>query len=121
LETHYIFQVVHEAAVSPVPFVPECYLGLTYFRGEIFDVIDIGSLLGVGNNEIKQGRKNLILIKWSDKKWALAPDRSIGLVYLDSPDEAKKFLIRKNEELNVVTPEMVMDRLLKENYGPIKI
>ena len=121
LETHYIFQVANEAIVTPVPFVPDCYLGLIYFRGELFDVIDIAHLLGHKIKKIRPVKEKLILTKWENKKWAITADKVIGLVYLDSKDEDNKILLRKSEDLNVITPEMIMDRLTKEYYGPIKI
>ena len=121
IESEFIFQVIHEANVAPVPFVPNCYLGLTFYRGELFDVVHMASLFGNKKKTGKDRKKTLILLKWGNKKLALAPDRVIGLVHVDIQDEEKKFLIRKKEELNSITPQSIIDRLHTEHYGPNKI
>ena len=121
IETRFVFQVLHEADITPVPFVPDFYLGLTFYRGEIFDVIHIASLLTDAMNDAKIRKRTLILVKWDNKKLALAPDRVVGLVHVDAPNEEKKLLIRKVEDLNKINPEMIIDRLNKEHYGPIKV
>ena len=121
IASKFIFQVLHEASVAPVPFVPDCYIGLTFYRGELFDVIHMASLFGDKKETGKDRKKTLVLIKWDNKKLALAPDRVVGLVHVDIQNEEKKLLIRKKEELNTITPQIIIDRLLAEHYGPDKI
>jgi chemotaxis signal transduction protein len=121
IETRFIFQVIHEANITSVPFVPNFYLGLTFYRGELFDVIHMASLLKNKKGPISNTKRTLVLIKWSDKKMALAPDRVVGLVHVNVKAEDTKVLIRKKEELNILTPEIINEKLLKEHYGPIQI
>ena len=121
METRYIFQVLHEATVAPVPFVPDCYLGLTYYRGELYDVIQMSSLMGEKKRTTKGMKRTLVLLKWDDKKLALAPDKVIGLVHVDMHDEDKNLMTREIEELNRITPELIISKLLEKQYGPVKI
>ena len=121
IETRYVFQVLHEATVTPVPFVPDCYLGLAYYRGELYDVIQMSSLMGEKKRTTKDIKRTLILLKWDDKKLALAPDKVVGLIHVDIQEEDKNLMSRKSEELNRITPELIISKLLKEQYGPVEI
>ena len=46
IEIEHIRQVVEDVTVAPVPLTPPGYVGLIYYRGELFDVADLGVLLG---------------------------------------------------------------------------
>ncbi|MBW1691054.1 MAG: chemotaxis protein CheW [Deltaproteobacteria bacterium] len=98
IEAQYIHRVVDEVKVTPVPLVPHCHMGVMYYRGEVFDVIHIGSLLGqrealypptspepASGGRWRAGLENsrIILMKWPSKKLALLPDKIIGLIWVE--------------------------------------
>ena len=89
LDAQYVYRVVDDARITPVPLTPECFLGLTYYRGELYTVIDMVNMLGHGtvNSEINTP---IVLVKWSDKKMALASDEIVGLLWIE--DETAMFL-----------------------------
>ena len=149
IETQYIHRVVDEVEVTPVPLVPACYMGLMYYRGELFDVIHVGSLSGdrqavyppalPGSHRAGQwraGNENLriILVKWSHKKLALVPDEIIGLIWVeDNKREQTVYTPRspllsdidagQEEECTVrlITPEHIWKKVSEFHYGPHKV
>ena len=75
-----VVRVVENAAITPVPLMPPCYLGLLAHRGELFDVIDVSCLLYLGT-AVARSQPRIILTKWSSRRLALVPDRILGLVW----------------------------------------
>lgn len=122
LDATHIYRVVDDARVTPVPFVPPSYMGLTYYRGETFDVIDLSVLLGeVRQSEVSE-HPVLILVKWSGKKWALAPSTTIGLVWMENEiDQDTVYSSNTGEAVNFLKPETIWERLQELPYGPDKI
>jgi len=102
IEAQYVHHLVDDATITPVPLVPSCYIGLMYYRGELFDVIDMGKLLG-NHKPVSRENIRIILLKWSNKKLALVPEKIIGLNWVEdeenysvriiSPDEIWKLLL----------------------------
>jgi chemotaxis signal transduction protein len=145
IEAQYIHRVVDEVKVTPVPLVPSCYIGLIYYRGEMFDVIDIGSLLG--QREVvappaspeQAGKENsrIILVKWSHKKLALVPDKIIGLIWVEdteerhtvyapsppglSPDERDNAGQEEEYTVRLITPDHIWEKVSELSYGPHKV
>jgi chemotaxis signal transduction protein len=117
IDASYIYRVVDDAKVTPVPFAPECHLGLTYYRGELFNVIDMVSLLDVGKRN-SETELTLILIKWSDKKLALVSGDIIGLLWIEDEIEDRSSYETEDYTVKRVTPEFIWSRLVKKSHGP---
>lgn len=125
IEAQYIHRVVDEVKVTPVPLVPDCHRGLMYYRGEVFDVIHIGSLLGQGGAVYLENSR-IILMKWSTRKLALVPDHIIGLICVGdtkreqtayAPDDGHK----KEYALRLIAPEHIWEKVSELSYGPHKV
>lgn len=136
IEAQYIHQVVDEIKVMPVPLVPFCHIGLMYYRGEVFDVIHIGSLLGQ-REAVYHENSRIILMKWSSKKLALVPDKIIGLIWVDdskreqtvyapstprlSPAERDDGGQEGEYAVTLITPEHIWEKVSELSYGPHKV
>ena len=135
IETQYIYQIVTEIAITPVPLTPHCHTGLIYYRGELFDVIDIGSLLKKKNTlstlvlsehskqPTNQEKSRIILLKWNQKKFALVPDKIIGLIWVDNnkSDSEHTVFTEQGYTVQIIAPDEIRELLLKLNYGFRKI
>lgn len=120
IDASYVYRVVEEIKITPVPMVPPYYLGLLYYRGELFEVVDIAGLLGSGKAKLK-GNPRIILLKWSDKKLAVIPDVISGLLWIEDKKGEDTIFAEGNHSVRVVTPEQIWKRLLEFSYGPTKI
>lgn len=116
IETRYIYRVVDDVKVIPVPLTPACHMGLIYYRGELFDVFHLGSLLKKEKVEEKEGRWT-ILMKWSGKRLALIPDKVIGLLGIEEPDRQQRVSSRENEAIRFIKPDYIWNKLLELSYG----
>jgi len=120
IDAQYVYRVVDDIDIAPAPLSPACYLGLLYYRGELFDVIDIASLLGQGKADMA-GSFRVILVRWSGKKFALVPDRIIGLLCIEDKEEGQTVCAKENHVVRPITPDQIWNELLKLHYGPKKI
>ena len=171
IEAQYIHRVVDEIKITPVPLLPPCHRGLMYYRGEVFDVIDIGGLLGKSKaagppasqasppakqseaaraRALRAGNENsrIILLKWSHKKLALAPDKIIGLIWVEdnkgketvytprphrlsppatAPPASRCEALRAGGgqegeyTIRLITPEHILKKVSELSYGPYKV
>jgi chemotaxis signal transduction protein len=120
IEAQYIHRVVEEVNVTPVPLVPTCYMGLMYYRGEVFDVVHAGSLLG--NSEATMGKiTRIIVLKWSNKKLALVPDNITGIRRVEDNNEGKASFGFQDFTMRVINPEEIWEKVSVLSYGPHKI
>lgn len=117
IQVQYIFRVLEDISITQVARTPESYLGLIYYRGELYDVIDIVHLLGHGNADLKKNFR-IILVKWSDKKLALVTDEIIGLFWIDNAEDNKTVIRKETYTVHLITPEEIWEKLLNLSYGP---
>ena len=120
IEARHVYRVVEDVRIAPVPLATHCHLGLIYYRGEMFDVIDVVSLLGKRKAGMKDNFR-IILVKWSDKKLALVPDGIVGLLWIEDGKNTDTVYTGGNYTVRLVTPEYIWSTLLKLTYGPDKI
>jgi chemotaxis signal transduction protein len=120
MEAKYVYRVLDEVKITKVCGMPPCYLGLMYYRGELFDVIDLGKLLKKGRSTFKEGGR-IVILRWSDKKLALAPGTINGLIWSEKDSEANTFFTREGHAVRLVTPDRIWKKLLEMQYGPIQI
>ncbi|RLC27565.1 MAG: hypothetical protein DRH56_02335 [Deltaproteobacteria bacterium] len=116
IEVGNIYRVVEDPAITPVPLMPSCHMGLTYYRGEIFDVIDIVRLLKE-KRATPAGRARAILLKWSGKNLALVPDGVSGLLWVGEGKDTGTVYSEGEYVVRLVTPEQIWDQLSGLSYG----
>ncbi len=124
VEARHVYRVVDEAAITPVPFLPVCHLGLLFYRGELFDVIDAGNLLGQ-----KQGLKaredgghyRAILLKWSQKRLALVPDNILGVTWIEDNNGEEGIYFHKEHNIHLIAPDHIWEMLSGLSYGYRKV
>ena len=120
IEIEHIRQVVADVTVAPVPFTSPGYMGLIYYRGELFDVVDLGVILG--KKHAIKSKKNLnILLKWDQKGIALAADEIIGLKSLKEGDSEPKGCTLESIQIKIITPEHIWKMLSELPYGPRQV
>jgi chemotaxis signal transduction protein len=120
IEVRYVYRVVKDAGITPIPLAPPSYLGLMYYRGELFDAIDVVSLLGNKKSELKD-KYNTILVKWSEKKLALIPDVIVELLRVENWQNTDTVYAGGNYNARMITPEYIWNTSLNLPYGPDKI
>ncbi|MCP4667329.1 MAG: chemotaxis protein CheW [Deltaproteobacteria bacterium] len=120
IDAQHVYRVVDDVKVTPVPLTPECHLGLIYYRGELFTVIDIINMLGYGKANVEKNAP-IILVKWSDKNLALVSDQIGGLLWIEDEAETLSTYGKGNHTVRPITPETIWNTLLKFSYGPDQI
>ena len=120
IEIEYIRQVVRDVTVAPVPLTPPGYAGLIYYRGELFDVADLGIIMGK-QHAIKSERTLNILLKWNQKGIALAADEILGLRSVEEDGSELEGFTLEGIQIKIITPESVWKMLSELPYGPRQI
>ena len=120
IESDFVHSVIDDSKVTPVPFTPEPYTGLLYYRGELFYVINMRLLLG--NKAGKSLKANRIIItKWSNKKLAVIPDEIIGMIWIDENAENKSEYYHENNKISLIKPDDLWKKLSELSYVSCKI
>ena len=117
IETGYIYRIADDMEITPVPLVPPCYRGLIYFRGDLFDVIDLGSLTG-GERSLLNGNPYIILLKWDQRKLGLISDKIIGITRIEENNGSQTVFTKEGRTVELVTPEKIWKTLTELPYGP---
>jgi len=117
IETEYIYRIADDIQITPVPLAPPCYKGLIYFRGDLFDVIDVGSLMGK-ERHLPNGSPYLILLKWDQRKLGLISDKNIGITWIEDNNGSRTVFTKEGRTVELITPEEIWKILSKLAYGP---
>lgn len=125
IESEYVYRIIDDYKITPVCLTPKCYAGLIFYRGELFDVINIGLLLDYFEhseniyNIYDESAQNLriIIIKWHNKKLAVIPDEIIGLIWIDGNSEGLNSYRHEDKDINLITPDYIWKKLLELSYG----
>ena len=120
LDAQYVFRVVDDAKITPVPLTPECHLGLTYYRGELYTVIDIVNLLGYGRVNSERNTP-IVLVKWYDKKLALVSDEIVGLLWIEDDTGSLSIYSEGDYTVRLISPENIWNTLGKLFHGSDEI
>ena len=114
LPSDYVYRVVDHVTITPVCLMPSFYLGLLHYRGELFDVLDIGLLLNKGKAAFSESRR-LMIIRWAGRKMAVAPGFIRGLVWIDGDDAEETSITQGGQAIRVLTPKAIWDRVLEKH------
>jgi len=117
IETAYIYHIVDDIQITPVPLAPSCYRGLIYFRGDLFDIIDAGSLMG-GERSLLNGNPYTILLKWGQRKLGLISDKIIGITCVEDNNGSRTVFTKEGRTVELITPEEIWKILSELPYGP---
>ncbi len=119
VEARYVYRVVDVVEVTPVPLVPPCYMGLIYYRGELFDVVHMGRLMGQGPT--LQESPRIILLRWSHKKLGLIPDRILGLLWIEDGEQREEAFSESGYAVKLISPDEILNTLSGLSYGPHQV
>jgi len=116
IEARYIYCIADEVRLAPVPLLPSCHVGIIYHRGDLFDVIDAGQLLG---NESSLSAKTpyVILLKWDQRKLGLIPNRIVGMKSIEDVNATQTVFIRDEHAIQMITPGEIWKILSDLPYG----
>ena len=117
IESGYIYRIADDIQITPVPLAPTCYRGLIYFRGDLFDVIDVGSLMGKVRS-LPNGNPYVILLKWGQRKLGLISDKIIGITWIEDSNGSRTVFTKEGRTVELITPEEIWEILSKLAYGP---
>jgi chemotaxis signal transduction protein len=120
LDAQHVNRVIEKVNIFSTPFMPACHMGLLFYRGELYDVIDAGFLFNQKTSAINS-HSRIILIKWNRNKLAIIPDVVVGLMSIDDQSLDQEDSTAHGQVIDLITPDSLWDRLLKLNYGPGKI
>ena len=116
IEAKYIYRIADNVMIVPVPLMPACYEGLIYYRGVLFDVIDMGRLM---ENEASRLHDDpyIILLKWNAGKMGLIPDRIVGMKWVEEKGEAEAVFNERGDAVKLMTPHGIWKKLAGLGYG----
>ena len=120
IEARHIYRVIDEVKVTPVPLVPSCYMGMIYCRGDLFDVIEVGALLGQRRTTPKKDPL-IILLRWSHKRLAVVPDKITGLIWIEDSGEHRAVYTQGEYNFLLLTPDDIWKRVSELPYGSYKV
>ncbi len=122
IESEYVYRIIDDYKITPVCLTPKCYTGLIFYRGELFDVINIGLLFDYSghteniDNEPTQNQR-IIIVKWHNKKIAVIPDEITGMIWIDGKSNELNSYRYENKNINLITPDHIWKKLQELPYG----
>ena len=117
IETEYIYSVTDDVKTAPVPLVPSCHRGLICYRGDLFDVIDVGSLMG-GERSPSNANPYIVLLKWGQRKLGLICDKVIGIKRIEHDNGNRTVFTEDWRTVELITPEEIWKNVSELTYGP---
>jgi chemotaxis signal transduction protein len=109
-------RVVEEQAVYAIPCMPALHKGLLFYRGELFDVIDLGLVL---HGAPAQG-KRLMLVKWKMHAFAFLADE-IGSIRAGDADAADRIEQETGDGVRLLSIDRLIETILENCHGPGEI
>ncbi len=117
LEARYVHRVLEGLCVTPVCFAPSGYMGLVYYRGELFDVVDLAGLLEKDEPDAEE-KKRFVLIRWSSRKMAIAVGSIAGLLWLPDNGQNDVCYTEDGRPVRILAPDRIWKKLMGQPYGP---
>ena len=116
IEARYIYRIADGVVIVPVPLMPGCYEGLIYYRGDLFDVVDMGRLM---ENEVSTLHDDpyIILLKWNAGKLGLIPDRFVGMKWVEDNGGTGTVFNERGDVVKLMTPDEIWSKLAGLAYG----
>lgn len=117
---HHVYRVVDDLMVTPVPLLPASYEGLSYYRGELFDVVNADIMVGKEKEASKKGAYT-VLLKWEQHNLGLIPDHVVGLKWIEEEDPQETDRMVDGLFVKRVTPEAIWQSISGTDYGSEKV
>ena len=116
IEAKYIYRIADNVSIVPVPLMPVCYEGLIYYRGDLFDVVDMGRLM---EKEASTPHDDpyIILLKWNAEKVGLIPDRIVGIKWVEDNGGTGAVFNKRGDTAKLMTPDGIWKKLAGLAYG----
>ena len=110
IEAKYIYRIADSVSIVPVPLMPVCYEGLIYYRGDLFDVIDMGRFL---EKEATTPHDDpyIILLKWNAETLGLIPDRIVGIKWVEDNGGTGAVFNERGDMVKLMTPGGIWKKL----------
>jgi len=126
-----VAEVLHTAALTPVPLAPDAIVGLLHLRGRIVPVIDVRRRLGLPAAEPGASRTNLV-IRLADDWYSLLVDEVLDVetIHLDriehptssagtaATDAVTGVFADEAGLVHILDPERLVQALLKQRTTP---
>jgi len=116
IEARHVYRILDDVEMAPVPLLPPCHLGIIYHRGDLFDMIDVGMLLG-REGRVPDRPPYAILLKWDQRKLGLIPGRIIGITSVENKDNHETVFTGEGLSIHILTPEAIWKGFLEFPYG----
>jgi purine-binding chemotaxis protein CheW len=62
LDIHLVREIVEMLQITPIPRAPPYISGVVNLRGEITNIMNLNSMLGLGNQELRDNQKIIVLV-----------------------------------------------------------
>ncbi|MEW6260623.1 MAG: chemotaxis protein CheW [Thermodesulfobacteriota bacterium] len=112
LDAGIVHRVVEDYAVYPVPMMPSFYRGLIFYRGDLYDVIDLGVLLG--RNPATGSR--LMLFRWRHHSMAFLAD-VIGSMRMLEDRAMDRLVLETGDIVHILPMERWIERIFNSGHG----
>lgn len=116
IEAKYIYRIADDVNIVPVPLMPSCYEGLIYYRGDLFDVIDMGRLMQK-DASLPHDDPIIILLKWDTVKLGLIPDRIVGMKWVEHDGVSGTVIGQEGDTAKLMTPDDIWSKLAESAHG----
>lgn len=116
LDAALVQRVVEEQGVYSIPCMPAMHRGLLFYRGELFDVIDLGWIF---HGAPAQG-KRLMLVKWKMYAFAFLAD-AIGQIRIGEADATGRIVLGNGDGIRLLAMDRLIETILENCHGPGEI
>ncbi len=116
-EARLVYRILEDVQVTPVCFTPEAYIGLIYYRGELFDAVDPAPLVERRAADLSE-KIRYIVIRWSVHKMAIAVVRIAGLVWTETDPADGVCRTGEGQDVRLLDPDRIWETLRSQPYGP---
>ena len=116
IEAKYVYRIADGVNIVPVPLMPSCYEGLLYYRGDLFDVIEMGRLMQK-DASLPHDDPVIILLKWDSGKLGLIPDRIVGMKWVEHDGASGTVIGQEGDTAKLMTPDDIWRKLAGLAYG----
>jgi len=112
LDAGIVHRVVEDYIVYPVPMMPVFHKGLIFYRGDLYDVIDLGVLLG----RKPAAGSRLMLFRWRHHAMAFLAD-VIGSIRLLEDRSKDRIVLETGEIVHILSIERWIERIVNNGHG----
>jgi purine-binding chemotaxis protein CheW len=77
LDIHLVREIVEMLQITPIPRAPHYISGVVNLRGEITNIMNLNSMLGLGNQELRDNQKIIVLVPEA------VPGSNVGIIVDD--------------------------------------